>query len=144
MCYMAKIISSRLCTLLRYNDSAINLSLCILSLLLGLGVMFGDTNNTIFHSQILWSLVFFTYSVTKLWHLVSRTPLVIKTINSVTGLWLWTYLVIRFIILDTATLLPIDLVLILPLIWELSYLTALIYTNKRLFKQIDRRSTNVP
>ena len=123
-------------TLLRVNHTIVSITLALFSGLLCLGFIIGDpgasTNYTAFSNKFVWAAVFGAYSLVKSMQALNRMPMCTKIINSILGLWLWCYLIISFIFLDKTHMAPAELILIMPVLWELAYMTSIVYICKRL------------
>ena len=129
------LLSDRLFWMLRVNHTVVSLTLFSVSGLLAIGFLFGDininSNYDAYSNNIVWTAAFGTYSATKLIQSMGRTPLCLRAFNSVLGLWLWCYLIIAFMLVDTSSMSPTEPMLIMPLVWELAYITSLIYIYRR-------------
>ena len=138
------LLVSRLCWMLRVNHTVVSLTLFSISGLLALGFLVGDINsNSNYNAYVdkyLWAAAFGSYSLVKFIQALGRTPLCLRAINSILGLWLWCYLLLSFIILDKSTMAPAEPILVMPLVWELAYITSLIYIYRRLRSSLTRRA----
>lgn len=136
------LILSRIYLLLKVNHTIVSITLGIFSLLLGIGFIFGDltanNNYNAFNDKYVWSAVFLSYSSVKFIQSLGRMPICIKATASILGLWNWTYILVSFLILDPSPMGPAEPVLLMPLLWELAYMTSLIAIYKRYSKYCRR------
>ncbi len=94
------------------------------SLFLGVGFLIGVTisPNYVYLLEFLpvkyWGIWFIAYGILKVMQAAFRTPLWLKTLNAMQGSWLWLYIFFVFAIFDKATLSPIEILLILPILGE--------------------------
>lgn len=130
--------------MLRVNHTVVSMTLFSISSLLALGFLFGNVTNstdyTYLNDKLVWFSAFAAYGSIKFLQSLSRTPLCLRVGNSIIGLWLWCYIFVSFIVLDPTPMMPIEPILVLPIVWELAYITALIYIYRRLKTHIRRRS----
>jgi hypothetical protein len=110
------------------------MTLSMFAFLLSVGFMFGDVNVngnysafSLFDTKYVWASLFFSYSVFKTLQSVVRCHPVLRIFVSVSGLWLWTYLAVSFIIFDTTPMAPAEPIILLPIICEVGYLSSLLY-----------------
>ena len=138
------LLLDRLLWMLRVNHTVVSLTLFSVSGLLSLGFLLGDINISssyaAYNSSISWFVVFGVYSTIKFVQALGRTPMYLRATNSILGLWLWCYLILAFIFMDPARLAPTEPMLLMPLIWELAYITSLIYIYRRLRSSLARRA----
>ena len=138
------IIISRICWMIRVNHTVVSMTLFSISGLLTIGFLLGDlaanSNYSAFKDGIVWAGAFGSYSAIKFIQSLGRTPICLRALNSVLGLWLWCYLIISFVILDKTAMAPAEPTLLMPLVWELAYITSLIYIYRRLRSSLTRRA----
>lgn len=115
----------------------VSLVLFSFGILISLGFLFGDitvgNSYTFFSNNILWGGVFGAYALAKFTQTLGRIPICIKSLTSVLGLWLWSVLLVSFLLLDIDPMTPAEPIIIVPVLWELSYLIGLIYVYKRVY-----------
>lgn len=122
--------------LLEERTRTIATLLGVAAVLLGLGIIFGnDIQNHVVamtHTmpKILWVLCLVIYAAIKV-H--PNTNLKTNVAAAVFGLWLWTYLFLTFVVLDTASNSPLEYMLMLPILLE-SWEFTLYVVNIRLTK----------
>ena len=140
------ILVNRLCWILRVNPTVVNMTLFSVSGLLALGFLLdyisSSSNYSAFKNGLVWAVAFGSYSAVKFTQSLGRTPLCLRAITSILGLWLWCYLLISFIVLDKVSMAPAEPVLFMPLVWELAYITSLIYIYRRLRSSLTRRAND--
>lgn len=144
--HVYSLVVSRLCWMLRVNHTVVSMTLFSVSGLLTIGFLLGDisanSNYTAFNDKLVWAAAFGSYSAVKLTQSLGRTPLCLRVITSILGLWLWCYLLISFILLDKGNMAPAEPILFMPLVWELAYITSLIYIYRRLRSSFVRRAND--
>ena len=140
------VLVNRLCWILRVNHTVVSMTLFSISGLLALGFLLGDisssSNYSAFIDRLVWAVAFGSYSAVKFTQSLGRTPLCLRAVTSILGLWLWCYLLISFIVLDKVSMAPAEPVLFMPLVWELAYITSLIYMYRRLRSSLTRRAND--
>ena len=138
------VLVDKLCWILRVNHTFVSMTLFSVSGLLALGFLLGDisssSNYSAFNDRLVWAVAFGSYSAVKFTQSLGRTPLCLRAVTSILGLWLWCYLLISFIVLDKVSMAPAEPVLFMPLVWELAYITSLIYIYRRLRSSLTRRA----
>lgn len=126
-------IKDRIIRLLISERTMINALLGLLGLLVSLGYLLGDTSTT-YYTTIsglvhvrLWAAAFMLYGILKIHGCLYRTPVLVKTVSSVYGLWLWTYLVLSYTIFDVSNIRPLEYMLFATILYELWALVIIIY-----------------
>lgn len=114
------------------------------ALLLALGFLLGDSANNSNYTILLelfnaktWAAIFCAYGTLKLFQLFEKLPHLITILTSIIGVWVWIYVFFSFIIFDTATLSPAELLILLPLACEAGELVLDIF-NFRLYGRKNR------
>jgi len=130
---------SRVIRALLTDSTIINLLLGLVGLLLSIGFLSVDEYRLSSHNYKLmfdfvnahvWAALFFIYSISKLHRCLYRTPKYMKVAASTLGLWLWSYIVLSFIVFDPQLVAPSELMLIAPIVCEVWSLTLSLYTSK--------------
>lgn len=111
-----------------------NIVLMFVGFLLFIGFMFGDVSNNsnyalinAFASSENWAILFFTYTFLKFLGFIWNVPRTISTINSVIGVWAFNYIFLSFVVFDTTSIAPTELLLLVPTLLEF---WVMISTNK--------------
>lgn len=114
-----------------YNIITIILGLC--GVMLGLGFYYGDVSNnnyqllTAFAPANVWAVGFILYGLIKLYQYTTKVADWVCLVNAVQGIWAWSYLLLSFVVLDTTRIAPTELMLFVPLIFEVWELAAAIF-----------------
>lgn len=102
-----------------------NIILMCIGALLAIGFMFGDVSNNTNYALInafadtqTWTLMFGTYTVTKLIGILWNIPRVFSTAASVFGVWAFNYIFLSFVIFDGTAIAPTELLLLVPTLLE--------------------------
>ena len=127
-------ICTRTSNLFKVDTRDTNILLAIISLLTGLGFIFGSLNNNSNYIAIqalapayIWAIAFIIHGIHKTLEEFYSVPIFSRVINSLVGMWLWNYIVLSFIVFDSSLSLPFEYTLITPIIIEVWYLTSLAY-----------------
>lgn len=121
-------IKARLTGLLLFESKTITFLLSIIGFLLGTGFYFFNISNVdyaVFYSLAdmqYWGIVFYLYGSIKLLQSIRPISQWLKIAGSSLGMWLWTYLIFGFLLLDQTQPTPEELLLIVPLICEMGEL----------------------
>lgn len=113
----------------------------ILTLLLGLtaillasGFLLGDSANNSNYRILLelfdykvWSVIWGAYGILKFFQLFEKLPYCVRITTSITGIWLWLYLFLSFIVFDRFDFSPAELLILLPLACEVGELVLEIF-----------------
>ena len=111
--------------LLEERTKLIAFLLGVMATLLCAGIWWGDIGHyhivTMLNTMHLywWTLLLLTYATIKMY---TKTKPVTDTIAACFGLWLWIYLFLTFVVLDTQPASPLEAMLLLPIVleaWEL-------------------------
>ena len=70
------------------------------------------------------------YGIIKISSSVSRVWLTLKITNSIYGLWLWSYVVLSFVLFDKTPVAPTELILFISIICEVWSLAIVLYNRK--------------
>lgn len=111
--------------LLEERTKLIAFLLGVMAVLLCAGIWWGDMAH--YHVEILletmhiglWTALLLTYAAIKMY---TKTKPLTDTIAACFGLWLWIYLFLTFVVLDTQPPSPLESMLLLPIVleaWEL-------------------------
>lgn len=102
-----------------------NIILMCIGALLAVGFMFGDVSNNTNYALInafadtqTWTLMFGTYTATKLIGILWSIPRVFSTAASAFGVWAFNYIFLSFVIFDGTTIAPTELLLLVPTLLE--------------------------
>lgn len=128
-----------------FQIRAITFLLGVCGISLSIGFVFMNTSNPNYTALLqlanyaAWSLGFFTYGCIKVFQALFRVPYYIKLINAAQGMWLWTYLLLSFVVFDFSPLAPTELLLFVPVLCEVWEVTINIVNTKI---HPDRRETD--
>ena len=115
------------------EHSVVTLLLGMLALLLSSGFLISNTLNanytllTQFAPYNFWALMFVTYGLSKIFSVLYRTHFYIKVTTSLTGMWLWSYLMLSFVIFDKTPMAPTEMMMFLTGICEVWALTLILF-----------------
>lgn len=129
-------IQSRVAAILISESKTITMLLGIIGLFLGIGFFIGDSTSIDYYPLLMlfdsatWGIVFLIYSFLKLLQIVKKVHCRIKAFNSTLGMWLWTYVIISFLIYDPKPISPAEILLLVPLVCEVIELVIDLYHNK--------------
>lgn len=85
-----------------------------------------------------WGILFGIYGISKFYTSMYRNPGILKVIVSISGLWLWSYLIISNVLLDHTTADPTEYMLFMTVICEVWTLTVAIYYNThKLYRRLN-------
>ena len=111
-----------------------NIILMFIGFLLAIGFAIGDVSNNTnyvlinaFAKQDVWSILFAFYGIVKLFAFIWNIPKTLTTVNSVIGVWAFNYIFLSFVVFDTTTIAPTELLLLVPTLLEF---WVMISTNK--------------
>lgn len=127
------------------EHTAITVLLGVLGFALGLGFTVSKTYNPNYTFLLelapfwQWALVFFAYASSKILGVLYRTPFFVKALTTISGLWLWNYIFLSFIVFDKTPVAATELMLIVPVICEVWGFTNTIYNSKH---KLSRRSSD--
>jgi hypothetical protein len=130
-------VKTRVARLLLDGHSTITFILGLAALLISAGFVFstpviGEQSYVLLTNLIpfnVWGILFYSYGVLKVVLSLYRTPYVIKLVTILTGLWLWSYLVMSFVIVSDMTL-PIKFMLITPILCEVWDFSMTIFSRR--------------
>lgn len=115
------------------------------ALLLALGFLLGDSANNSNYIILLelftaktWAAIFCVYGTFKLFQLFEKLPHPVRILTSVIGVWIWIYVFFSFIVFDSVSLSPAELLIFLPLACEASELVLDIFN----FRLCSRKNRN--
>lgn len=129
-------IQSRVAAILISESKTITMLLGIIGLFLGIGFIFGDSTSADYHplhmlfDAYVWAIIFLSYSLLKFLVIFKKIPCRVKVFNSTLGMWLWTYVVISFLIYDSKPISPAEILLLVPLVCEVIELVIDLYHDK--------------
>lgn len=118
------------------EHTAITLLLGMLGIVLSFGFLISTIDNPNYSLLLglapfsIWSAMFFLYGVIKVISVLYRTGLVLKTLTAISGLWLWNYLVLSFLVFDKSPIAATEVMLIIPVICEVWGFTNTLYNSK--------------
>ena len=99
--------------------------LCIASWLMSVGFITGVHDKSVDYvaiwqlgSKYFWCYTFAIYALIKTLSIFGSVDYRIELLNAVVGLWGWLYLCLSFMLFDTSTISPHELVFLLPVIAE--------------------------
>lgn len=126
---------TRLIVLLKLDHTAVSFTLFIQAMLMSIGlaavgIPTGIASLAIFPGNLVWIGLFLGYGTFKFMQCLGRTHPVLRVLCSISGLWIWTYTALSFLVVDTVPVNPVEFLLFLPLLCELGYLSSLIYLVK--------------
>ena len=110
---------------LLYGYRTITLLLGTFGLLFGIGFIIGSTSQdryypfTVLVPAEYWGVVFCVYGLLKLYQTRYYCSTKLRVATSTLGIWLWSYASISFILYEYSTLSPSDILLLLPLTYEI-------------------------
>ncbi len=106
----------------------------LVAMVLSIGFLTSTANDLILLKGIVdfpvWASFFSIYATLKLLGCLYRLFMYIKVFVSTMGLWLWSYLILSYMVFDKGPISPTDLVLITPLICEMWALIIILYNPK--------------
>lgn len=107
------------------KQSDISILLAIAGFLISLGFIFGqpeidDNYNLIyrFADKYVWAAIFAAYGISRALDCFFCTPLALKVITGVIGIWAWLYVCLSFTVADSAGVSPSEYLLVAPVIAE--------------------------
>lgn len=80
--------------------------------------------------KLFWATSFLVYGVTKILSSIYRVWLPLKIANTLYGLWLWSYIVLSFILFDKTPVAPTELILFISIVCEVWSLAIILYNRK--------------
>jgi hypothetical protein len=129
-----RILTERFISFLQIDHMAVCITLSMFALLLSMGFLVGDVNVngnysafSIFNTKYIWACIFFSYGVFKTLQSIVRCHPILRIFVSISGLWLWTYLAVSFIVFDPTPMAPAEPIILLPIMCEVGYLSSLLY-----------------
>lgn len=129
-------LSSRVARAVLGDHTVVTMLLGMVALLLASGFLISHTSNTNYYlltdfaSFSFWAAAFFLYGTAKITSTLYRTPFSIKLLTSVSGMWLWTYLTLSFVIFDITPIAPTEMMLFITGICEVWTLALNIFDSK--------------
>lgn len=130
-------IQSRVAAILISESKTITMLLGMIGLFLGIGFIIGDSGSMDYHPLLMlfdswiWATIFLLYSFLKFSQIVQKVPDRVRIFNSTLGMWLWTYVLISFLIYDPKPVSPAEILLLVPLVCEVIELVIDLYHSKR-------------
>lgn len=131
-------LTARIARAVLGDHNVITMLLGMAALLLAAGFLI-STNVPLSHNYSLltdlanykfWFFAFFLYGIAKIASTLYRTPFIIKLITSVSGMWLWSYLMLSFVIFDITPIAPTEMMLFITGICEVWALALNIFDSK--------------
>lgn len=132
-------LKSRITKMLVDDYSTLTLFLGLAAVLLSLGfvlsgqAVFLNKNYSLLLDlahPFFWVGSFLVYGVLKITTSVVRLPSYIEIALSTYGIWLWTYIVLSFIVFDKRAPAPTELILCIPTLCEVWVLALILYNSK--------------
>lgn len=128
-------IRDKLAVVLLSQGSGIKVILGIISILIGIGFLLGDTDRRNYAPimaagpALAWTVIFILHGIFKLLDAFCTLPFLVSTGVSIVGIWTWNYLFLSLTVFSMMPVTPIALLLVLPILCEVWSLTTTIYYN---------------
>lgn len=123
---------------LLFGYRTITLFLATFGLVFGIGFMLLPIDDDRYYpfivlfDPIYWAIIFCVYGLLKIYQARSFCSTRLRIINSIIGMWLWAYVSISLIVYDPKSINPAELLLFLPLIYEIVELIIDLFQHKNL------------
>lgn len=145
---MTPSLNERLARVVLGDHTVIPMLLGMVALLLSAGFLISHTSNTNYYLLTefapfkFWAFAFFLYGAAKISSTLYRTHFIFKLVTSISGMWLWTYLMLSFVIFDITPIAPTEMMLFITGICEVWTLALSIFDSKHSHARRETDATN--